>query len=264
MPTLKLYQVDAFTQTVFQGNPAAVIPLDAWLPDAVLQNIAIENNLSETAFFVSDGGGYHLRWFTPIHEVPLCGHATLAAAYVLFYELGYELPTLRFRSQLSDLMVTHTGDQLTLDFPAISYEHLDEYPDILNQAFGKEPAQVWVAHEDMNYYLIYDDADFIRSVEPDLALVEQVHPYGVAISARGESSDCVSRYFAPSYGIPEDPVTGSIHCVLVPYWARVLGQKYIHAVQASARGGELFCEDKGERVALSGYAVKYLEGTIRY
>ena len=263
MPELSLYQIDAFTRQVFKGNPAGVVPLDSWPPDALLQNIAAENNLAETAFFVQVGETYELRWFTPVHEAPLCGHATLGAAYVLFNELGYSGNRIHFKANLSDLFVQRDGDLLVLDFPAVQYEACPDYPEALINGLGKQPKEVYVAHADPNYYAIFDHEADVLELQPNLSEIARTHPYGVVASAPGnKSADCVSRYFAPSYGIPEDPVTGSIHCVLVPFWGQQFNKTKIHALQASARTGELFCEQQGDRVLIAGYAKKYLSGTI--
>lgn len=263
MPELIMYQIDAFTKEVFKGNPAAVVPLDSWLPDELLQNIAAENNLAETAYFVQVDDAFELRWFTPKGEAPLCGHATLASAYVLFNELDYKNKTIHFKAKLSDLFVRREDDLLILDFPAIDYEICTDYPKSLINGLGKEPSAVYVAHEDPNYYAIFEDERDVTELEVNMSEVAKLHPYGLVVTAPGKSVDCVSRYFIPSFGVPEDPVTGSIHCVLVPYWGEKLGKTKIHAFQASARTGNLFCEHKGDRVMLAGYAEKYLSGTIR-
>lgn len=262
MRELTMYQIDAFSKEVFKGNPAAVVPLDTWLPDDSLQNIAAENNLAETAFFVKAADAYELRWFTPVGEAPLCGHATLASAYVLFNELDYESDRIHFKAKLGDLFVSREGDLLALDFPEIAYEVVSDYPQALIQGLGKDPKLVLCAHEDPNYYAIFDNESDVTRLKPDLATLAGLHPYGVVITAPSQLVDCVSRYFAPSFGIPEDPVTGSIHCVLVPYWGQQLSKQKIHAFQASARTGELFCEHRGTRVIIAGYAQKYLVGTI--
>lgn len=261
---LRLYQIDAFAGELFEGNPAAVCPLEGWLPDSVLQAIAAENNLSETAFFapLAKGGAYRLRWFTPQQEVPLCGHATLATAFVVFTEMAPERTAVTFESASGRLTVRRREGLLVMDFPALAMAVCPEPPADLVAGLGREPAAVYRVEADANYFAIYDDEEAVRSLAPDLGRLAALHPYGVAVSAPGREADCVSRYFAPSYGIPEDPVTGSIHCALVPYWAERLGRARIHAVQASARGGALFCTDRGERVEIGGTAVKYLEGTI--
>lgn len=263
MPELKLFQIDAFSSRVFAGNPAAVCPLERWLNDKTLQAIAAENNLAETAYFVPKGDdGFHLRWFTPKQEVNLCGHATLASAFVLFTELQPERRSVSFDSRSGPLGVEREGDRLTMDFPTWTLKAVDSPPDALVAGLGKTPAEMYLVSTDDNYFAVYDSEADVRSLAPDFSALETLHPAGVVVTAPGNDADCASRYFAPSWGIPEDPATGSIHCGLVPYWAKRLGKKEIYAHQVSARGGELFCEDKGERVAISGHAVKYLEGTI--
>lgn len=262
MQQLQLFQIDAFANEVFHGNPAAVCPLEKWLNDATLQAIAQENNLAETAFFVPKYDGFHIRWFTPKHEVPLCGHATLASAFVIFTELDPKRQSVGFESRSGPLQVMRKRSLLTMDFPAIPMKPCHRPPDILLQGLNIQPQEVFSVEADPNYYAIFEAEDEVLSIEPNLNLLEQLHPYGVIVTAPGKNSDCVSRYFAPSYGIPEDPVTGSIHCALVPYWAHQLNKSHIHAYQASPRGGELYCEDKGERVIIAGNAVKYLTGNI--
>jgi len=260
---VKIYQIDTFTTHVFKGNPAAVVPLESWPEDSIMQNIAAENNLSETAFFVERDDYYELRWFTPTQEVPLCGHATLASAFVIFEELNYQAPQIRFVTQVGDLFTSRTDNLLTLDFPATLYQVCEDVPAPLVKGLGKTPSTVLVSAEsDPNYYAIFDSEDDVVETQPDLYILETLHPYGVVVNAPGSQYDCVSRYFAPSYGIPEDPVTGSIHCVLIPYWASRLGKTKVNAAQLSERTGELFCEVNGSRVYISGYATKYLEGEI--
>ncbi len=262
MPTLRLYQIDAFASQVFRGNPAAVCPLEAWLPDELLQSIAGENNLAETAFFVAAGDAFQLRWFTPTQEVALCGHATLATAFALFRILGHAGPVVHFESRSGPLSVRSEGELLSLDFPSVGIEPVTDPPEPLLAALGVEPASVLRADSDPNYYAILSSEQAVRQLRSDLEALARLHPFGVAISAAGDAYDIVSRYFAPSYGIPEDPVTGSIHCALAPYWGSRLGRQVLRAHQASARGGDLRCEVRGERVHVSGTAHLYLEGTI--
>jgi predicted PhzF superfamily epimerase YddE/YHI9 len=262
MKQLRIFQIDAFASQVFRGNPAAVCPLEKWLDDAKLQAIAQENNLAETAFFIPKDGEFHLRWFTPRHEVDLCGHATLAAAFVIFTEFDRAREAVRFESKSGPLGVKRNGSMLMMDFPALQMNPCEHPPSALLQGLGKNPRVVFSVDTDPNYFAVYESEEEVLSIQPSLGLFEQLHPYGVAVTAPGSNTDCASRYFAPSYGIPEDPATGSIHCALVPYWAACLNKTQIHARQVSARGGELFCEDKGDRVSLAGYAVKYLEGRI--
>jgi PhzF family phenazine biosynthesis protein len=260
---LRMFRVDAFTETVYRGNPAAVVPLRRWLDDDVMQNIAMENNLSETAFFVPEKTAYRLRWFTPAAEVPLCGHATLAAAYVVFRHLQPAKRTIRFLTLSGELIVTHKGNLLTMDFPRYVPLRCDP-PAMLEQALGVRPEEVWKTREESNYYAIFDSAQVVRSMTPDMTCLAALHPCQTAVSAPGEAEDFVSRFFAPGIGIPEDPVTGSMHCALIPYWAQRLGKAKLHARQVSKRGGELFCEDlPGEgRVRISGRAALSLTGYL--
>lgn len=259
---LRLFQIDAFTSKVFRGNPAAVCPLEDWLENRTLQSIAAENNLSETAFFVPTDNGFHLRWFTPKIEVDLCGHATLAAAFVIFTELEPDRQTVRFETKSGPLFVKRESELLSMDFPAWQLQPCTEPPTALLQGLGRKPQTVFSVEPVKNYFAIFADESEVASITPDHNLLEQLHPNGVVVTAPGKNSDCASRYFVPSYGIPEDPVTGSIHCGLVPYWATRLNKKEIYARQISERGGELFCQDQGDRVQISGQAIKYLEGFI--
>lgn len=258
MRKLLMYQVDAFTTQVFGGNPAAVCPLDAWLDDALLQAIAAENNLSETAFFVREGDGYRLRWFTPTTEVDLCGHATLAAAFVLFEHIDSRLREVTFASKGGQLTVRREGERLCMDFPAMSPQPCTPPPALI-EAVGSYPALVL---ETRDYLLVYRDAQEVASLQPDMSLLASLKR-NVIVSAPHDEVDFVSRFFAPWAGIPEDPVTGSAHCTLVPYWSKRLGKSTLHARQISQRGGELFCELRGERVLMAGAAVLYLEGHIQ-
>jgi PhzF family phenazine biosynthesis protein len=253
-----IYQIDAFTGHVFGGNPAAVCPLDGWLDDLTLQAIAAENNLSETAFLVRMGDGYELRWFTPLVEVPLCGHATLAAAYVVFQYLQPEWTAVTFRTQSGSLPVCQEGDLLTLDFPLLAPEECSP-PPALAEALRVEPSEVLLS----TFYLaVLESEEQVRSLAPDMELLKREIGKGVIVTARGREADFVSRFFAPSVGITEDPVTGSAHCTLAPYWAAKLGKRRLHALQVSRRGGELFCGLHGDRVLISGRAAPYLEGLI--
>ena len=259
---LKLYQIDAFTSTVFGGNPAAVVPLEAWLSDAQMQAIAAENNLAETAFFVPEPGGYGLRWFTPACEVPLCGHATLASAFVLFTEIDPLLNSVTFQTQSGALTVTRSGDhRLQMDFPRHPMTAVDA-PHALLAGLGAAPHEAYFAADNPNYYAVYNTEAEVRALAPDFAALLPLGPLGVTVTAPGTDCDFVSRYFAPGFGIPEDPVTGSTHCVLAPYWAERLGKTTLFARQVSLRGGELFCTVGDSRVLISGQAVKYLEGEI--
>jgi PhzF family phenazine biosynthesis protein len=251
---IPLYQVDAFASEVFRGNPAAVCPLESWLPDATLQAIAAENNLSETAFFVREGEAYRLRWFTPTVEVELCGHATLASGFVLLRQDG----TVKFLTRSGPLAVRRDGDLLTLDLPALPASAM-EPPAALIKGLGVAPRETLRA---TNWLAVLDGEETVRALTPDFASLARLHPYGVIVTAPGDAADFVSRYFGPSFGIPEDPVTGSAHCTLVPYWSARLGKKKLDARQLSARGGTLACEDLGARVALTGRCALYLEGSI--
>lgn len=259
---LPIYQIDAFTSTVFGGNPAAVVPLDSWLPDATLQGIAAENNLAETAYFVPEGDGWRLRWFTPTVEVDLCGHATLASAHLIFDRIKPGATHVRFQTRSGLLEVDKDGDVLALDFPAMPVTRVqdDGLQKVLTQALGHAPMEMWKARDLM--VVLKSDADVI-GLKPDLSALAKIDAFAVLVTAPGTGGvDFVSRFFAPARGVPEDPVTGSAHCELIPYWAKRLGKTRLKARQVSARGGELECEDQGARVRIAGKAVLYLEGTI--
>ena len=260
MTRIPLYQVDAFTSKVFGGNPAAVCPLEEWPPDAVMQSIASENNLSETAFFIDRGDHFDLRWFTPAAEVDLCGHATLATAWVLFNELGIETPEVGFDTLSGRLTVRNGGDWLVMDFPARPPERIEPSP-TLAEALGRVPHEVLCRE---NCLAVFESEEEVRGLRPDIARIGALDFHGVIVSAPGEEVDFVSRYFAPKFGIPEDPVTGSAHCELMPYWANRLGSTKLTARQISARGGELRLELAGERVRIGGRAAKFLEGIIDF
>ncbi len=257
MRRIRLYQVDAFTDRVFAGNPAAVCLLDAWLDDATLQAIAAENNLSETAFLVREQNLYAIRWFTPSVEIDLCGHATLAAAFVVFQFVEPRIDKVVFGSASGPLIVTRDAERLCMDFPALPAGACSP-PQALFEAVGGYPAQVLEARD---YLLVFASTDDVLSLEPDMQLLASLQRH-VIVTAPGSDVDFVSRFFAPGAGIAEDPVTGSAHCTLVPYWAKRLDKNKLHARQVSKRGGELVCELRGERVILAGQAVLYLEGTI--
>jgi PhzF family phenazine biosynthesis protein len=256
--TIPLYQVDAFTGEIFRGNPAAVCPLEKWLPDETLQNIAAENNLSETAFIVARGNEYELRWFTPTVEVDLCGHATLAAAFVLFTERSFSASEIRFHSRSGILTVTREGDILTLNFPVRAPEKCN-VPEALIRALGKRPAEAYQAR---NFVAVFDSAEDVKGLQPDFVLLKTLDYHGVIATARGEDCDFVSRYFAPKAGIDEDPVTGSAHCTLIPFWAERLKKNKMFARQVSRRGGELLCELAGDWVRIGGRARLFLRGEI--
>jgi PhzF family phenazine biosynthesis protein len=260
MPQLDIYQVDAFTAAPFGGNPAAVVPLQAWLPDETLQRIAEENNLSETAYFVRKGDVYELRWFTPAVEVDLCGHATLASAWVLFEQLGATDDVLRFATRSGELQVRLAGDRLAMDFPAKRPE-AQEIPPGLLQALGLPGAQAFYKTDD--YLVVIDDETRIDALKPDFAALAAFETRGVAVTAPSVQFDFVTRWFGPRVGVNEDPVTGSAHTSLAPYWAQRLGKRSLSAQQGGARKGQLHCEvlDNG-RVIISGQAALYLRGSI--
>jgi PhzF family phenazine biosynthesis protein len=258
MSKLSIFQVDAFAERLFEGNPAAVVPLERWLPDSLLQAIALENNLSETAFFVRQGDAYQLRWFTPEAEVDLCGHATLASAHVLFEHLGHEGPRVRFLSRSGELKVEKSEQGLTLDFPAIRPEPMEMLEAII-EGLGAEPVALLAAPD---YVAVFEHEDQVRALKPDSALLRRLDRRGVLATAPGEAFDFVSRCFFPKLKVDEDPVTGSAHCKLVPYWAERLGKNKLVARQASERGGALYCELSGDRVLLTGRAIDYLHGAI--
>lgn len=257
---LQLFQIDAFTGAVFGGNPAAVCPLSSWLPDETMQAIAAENNLSETAFFVNKGEQFPLRWFTPHCEIKLCGHATLASAFVIFNMLDGRKGAIEFETRSGTLTVRQEGDILSMDFPSAPPWECTELP--LDLVEGLDPAPTRAVQVKENYFVLYETEDDVRQAQANLSSLARLHPYGVCITAPGKTSDFVSRYFAPSYGIPEDPVTGSTHCTLTPYWAARLNKQSLHARQVSSRGGELWCELAGERVLIKGRAALYMRGTI--
>ena len=255
---IPLYQVDAFAAETFAGNPAAICPLDAWLQDDVLQAIALENNLSETAFLVKSGEGYELRWFTPVHEVDLCGHATLGSAHVIATHLEPGCEKTAFMTRSGRLEVTRDGELYTMDFPVQAPTRVAD-DGLLAEALGRQPLEVWAAGKNMT--VLASQAELLDAA-PDLDKVLALPGDGLIITAPGEDCDFVSRYFAPHGGIPEDPVTGSAHCVLTPYWAERLGKSRMAARQLSRRGGELTVELRGERVLISGRVAPYLEGRI--
>jgi PhzF family phenazine biosynthesis protein len=256
---LRLFQVDAFASRVFAGNPAAVVPLDAWLPDETLQSIAAENNLSETAFLVGAAGDYHIRWMTPTDEVDLCGHGTLASAWVVFNAIEKGRTEVRFRSKSGPLGVCADGDRLALDFPARPPAPSEESASALAAALGARAEAVLASRD---YLAVFGSEDAVRALDPDMPKVTALDRMAVIATAAGRDCDFVSRFFAPAVGVPEDPVTGSAHCTLVPYWSKRLGRPKLFARQVSARGGELWCEDRGDRVAIAGRCAGYLEGTI--
>lgn len=258
--TIPIYQADAFTNKLFGGNPAAVCPLDEWLPDETMQKIALENNLAETAFFVKNENRYLLRWFTPELEIDLCGHATFASAHILFTELGYVDDTIYFDTiKAGTLAVKRDGDKYSMDFPS-RLPFAADIPEGLVEALGgKKPKEVLRSRD---YMLVYETEEDIMEIIPDHSALAKINTLGVIVTAPGKDVDFVSRFFAPAAGVPEDPVTGSAHCNLIPYWAGKLGKNTLHAYQLSARHGELWCELKGDRVIMAGNAVTYLKGEI--
>lgn len=259
---LAIYQVDAFTKKLFGGNPAAVVPLKEWLPEALMQKIALENNLSETAFFVPTADGFHIRWFTPAAEVALCGHATLATAYVVFNIMKYPSETILFDSKSGILKVKKTGNLLELDFPAQDLTSV-EAPEGLIEGIGKKPKELFKAGED--YLLIYDSQKDIETISPNFSALKLLKTRGLIVSARARNKklDFVCRFFAPAVGIDEDPVTGSAFTKLIPYWAGKLEKTSFEAEQISARKGSLSCKLAGNRVLIAGHAKLYLKGKIR-
>jgi PhzF family phenazine biosynthesis protein len=269
---LPLYWIDAFTSRVFAGNPAAVVPLTAWLEDTLLQKIAFENGLSETAFFVRTGESrFHLRWFTPAVEVDLCGHATLATGHVLFRELSHSGNIITFDSRSGPLAITRRADEkLELNFPALPVTSVKP-PDLLIASLGQTPEQVY--GDARRWLCVYSKSEDVKALRPNHAALTQLLPGRIIVTAPGRDCDFVSRYFAPDAGIPEDPVTGGSHCTLVPYWAERLGKTALHARQTSARGGELWCElvrsaptggtsQTADRVRIAGETALYLRGEI--
>lgn len=255
---LPYYEVSAFTANAFGGNPAGVCLLDAWLHDAVLQSIAANNNLAETAFTVPRGTDFDLRWFTPTVEMDLCGHATLAAASILFSERALSSREVRFHSRSGLLAVTRSGDLLTLDFPSRPATPCAA-PDALIRGLGAKPKEVLKSRD---FLTVFASEAEVRALKPDFTVLKTLDCLGIVVTGSGEDCDFVSRFFAPAAGVNEDPVTGSAHCTLIPYWAKRLGKTRLHARQVSTRGGELFCELAGDRVKIGGKAVLYSKGEI--
>jgi len=256
-----IYQIDAFSDHIFGGNPAAVCPLESWLPDALLMKITQENNLAETAFFVPlKDGQFHLRWFTPEIEMDLCGHATLASAFVIFNELDYGLDTIQFASSSGPLLVKKIGDYLELDFPK-RVPVQSTLPSIIAQSLSIQPLEVWKSRD---YVLLYESQQDILGLKVDEQLLRQINidPGGIVVTAPGDTVDFVSRFFTPQAKIFEDPVTGSAHCSLVPFWSERLNKVVLEAQQLSERGGFLYCSLKGERILLRGQARCFLKGEI--
>lgn len=256
---ISLYQIDAFASKLFEGNPAAVCPLDEWLPDEIMQSIAEENNLSETAFFVPKGNGFHIRWFTPKCEVDLCGHATLAASYVLFDILGYNKAKIEFDSKSGILVVRKDDESIIMDFPA-QPPVLCEIPKEILKAFDISPIECLKSED---FIIVFEREIDIETAKPDFEQLKKLDLRGVIITAKSSRYDFVARFFAPKYGVPEDPVTGSAYTQLAPYWTTKIGSKLFRVKQVSSRGGELSCKVIDDRVFISGKAIKYLEGKIK-
>jgi PhzF family phenazine biosynthesis protein len=257
---IPFYQVDAFSSNIFSGNPAAICILESWLDTNVLQSIAAENNLSETAFLVPKSRGrYELRWFTPTIEVDLCGHATLASAFVIFSFVDVTLTSIDFETASGLLSVARSGALLSMDFPSRRPEPAEKSP-LIAQALGAEPLEVLKSRD---LLVIFENESTVRNMKPDFDKLKQIRDaFAIIVTAKGEKSDFVSRFFAPNAGVSEDPVTGSAHCTLIPYWSERLGKNKLHAFQLSERGGELFCENVRDRVRISGHAVIYAKGEL--
>lgn len=256
---LQIFQADAFAASLFKGNPAAVVPLKQWLSDELMQQIALENNLSETAFFIPEGDHFHIRWFTPKAEVKLCGHATLATAHILFNELNFEGEQIEFISKSGILTVKKVEDKLQLDFPADFAQPVEPIP-AFAEAFGTHPLATFKGRTD--YLLLFDSEETIRGFQPDISLLLSTNARGIMVTAKGNEVDFVSRFFAPAVGVNEDPVTGSAHTTLIPFWAKRLNKTEMTALQLSDRGGQLWCTLSGDRVLIAGKAVTYLRGEI--
>jgi PhzF family phenazine biosynthesis protein len=258
-----LFYVNTFPHRPFSGNPAAVCLLNSWLDDVWLRKVAAENNLSATAFLVPRADAYEIRWFTGLCELKLCGHATFASGFMVLKLLRPQVNSIEFATRRKgNVTVRNEGELLSMDFPALFPKPTYDVPEILFRALGlhSKPSEVLEVNE--TYFVVMENQAAIQNLQPETELLRQLHPYAVSVSAPGESSDIVSRYFAPGYGIPEDPVTGSAHCALTPYWTKRLGKSQLHARQLSKRGGELWCETASERVILRGKAVLTMQGTL--
>ena len=257
---LKMYQIDAFAQKIFEGNPASVCPLDEWIEDSLMQKIANENNLSETAFFVQKDDKFYIRWFTPTVEIDLCGHATLATAYVIFEYLKYQKNEIIFDSNSGILKVRKEDSKFIMDFPIRKME-LCETPTVIIEAFGKKTKECYKA---INYVIVFENEQDVIDANPNLEILKKLDPnvIGVIVTSRSKKYDFVNRFFAPNAGVDEDPVTGSAFTQLIPYWSKVLNKEELLAKQISSRGGEVFCKMKDDRVEIAGYAVKYFYGQI--
>jgi len=256
---LTLYQVDAFADKLFSGNPAAVIPLDQWIDDVLMQKIAMENNLAETVFFVKKADDFDIRWFTPELEINLCGHATLASAYVLYKILGYDQPGITFHSKSGPLYISRDGETINLDFPSWKPERIDDYPAALLESLGNP--EIAGIYKNRDYLVELNNEEAVRNCSPDFSLMKKAGGM-IIITAPGKQVDFVSRFFAPTAGIDEDPVTGSAHSQLIPFWSYKLGKDKMRARQLSKRGGDLYCQQNGDRVIMGGECVYYMKGEI--
>lgn len=256
---LPIFQVDAFAENTFSGNPAAVVPLKEWLPDEVMQNISAENNLSETAFFIPDENGFHLRWFTPATEVNLCGHATLATSHVLFNHLGFTGNEIIFQSKSGMLQVNRKDELIELNFPSSGIKKT-AIAEIAGKMLGVNPQECFTGREDIMY--VFQSEEEVRNINPDFSMMKTIETRGIIATAPSSKYDFVSRFFAPAEGIDEDPVTGSAHTMLIPYWSGILGRKKLVARQISKRGGTLYCMDLNDRVLIAGKAITYMTGEI--
>lgn len=257
--TIPYYEVLAFTDRLFAGNPAGVCILEEWLPDPLLQKIAAENNLAETAFFIDRGSFFDIRWMTPTVEMDLCGHATIGSAHVIFQHLGRPGDNITFQSpSAGELRVDRSENRLVLDFPSRPAESC-ETPAKLAEGLRAQPREVFRGRD---YLAVFQSEAEVAAIAPAFEIVAELDANGVVVTAPGSDCDFVSRYFAPRVGVPEDPVTGSVHCALIPYWSKRLGKTKLHARQLSSRGGELFCQDRGTRVGIGGTAVTYIAGTL--
>lgn len=256
---LTLYQVDAFADKLFSGNPAAVIPLEKWIDDELMQKLGMENNLAETVFFVPKGNDFEIRWFTPEVEINLCGHATLASAYVLFNKLGYKKPSITFHSKSGPLYVTRAGETINLDFPSWKPERIEVYPPELLHSLG-DP-EIAGVYKYRDFLVELNNEAAVKNLNPDFTLMKKAGEK-VIVTAPGKEVDFVSRFFAPTAGIDEDPVTGSAHSQLIPFWSEKLGKAKMKAKQLSKRGGTIYCEQKGERVIMGGSCVFYMKGEV--
>ena len=260
MEKIKIYQVDAFSSEIFSGNPAAVCPLNDWLPDHVMQSIASENNLSETAFFINQKGKFFIRWFTPKVEIGLCGHATLASAHVLCSELGVQINNIEFHTNSGDLLnITHEDDIISMGFPSYVPKQCDQDLNEISEALGVTPTSFQTGIYGL---AIFQSEKEILNLKPNFHAMKNLRHDGIIATAAGNSVDFVSRFFAPKLGIPEDPVTGGAHCSLIPYWSDRLAKNKLTARQLSERGGELYCEQRGDRVQIGGKAVTYFRGEL--